>query len=746
MNNKKIFLIIAIIFFFIISGFFIYQNFFSPSPQISPTSPTKKYKEVYLVSNEDWHLVFKIIPLAVYYQGEKLKKTPLLIYHQEGEKVDFLSIFYFLEKYAPEKLIFFEKPPEILKEKLKKYEMEIKEINEIKKEGSIFCDFNNYISCMYATIYASFHNLSLNYSQNLREKILIKKENQTIEITIKEIKNEMKEKGGNTVILTNIQDVLDPLKVSSWIESEKERFSQKIFSCHSLIAPYYALVRKANLVALDFPLSPEVKKVGSKKWLKEDILKFVEMAQKEIEKIKKDSEFSTIILATPFYIPQVIYFSIDHQEEIDTAYGEKVGRVMGYTISDVSAYINRTVFLKRPLFSKKMIGILQSPVGYYQIRFLKRIKAHFDNFHLYRTTRIFGKEVVIFPVKILEETKFLIYIGHGVRNGFVYTFTTEDLEKNKISLDGLILVSSACLVCDFADISFTGIGKESLFCLELLRRGALAQIVAIAGICPGRGVQVTSYLFKDKHLSLGEALRKLKKSDPEEKRLVVIGDPEIKLFLEKEIPFFQYRNFNLSECEKLEIEYERDICFSEIAQRSKDFSICEKIKDIEEKDNCLSNIGGEIKDILICEKITLSHERDYCYFEVALSELDPSICEKIENEDLNGSCFSSLVQKIKDIKICDRAKTEKERDICRYQIIIPSKKEKYCELMETNEYKNKCYLTLAFELIKPQLCEKVKGNYYQDRCYFNLKMVTKDNSWCEKIKYYPEMKKECLSY
>ena len=66
--------------------------------------------------------------------------------------------------------------------------------------------------------------------------------------------------------------------------------------------------------------------------------------------------------------------------------------------------------------------------------------------------------------------------------------------------------------------------------------------------------------------------------------------------------------------------------------------------------------------------------------------------------------------------------------------------------METNEYKNKCYLTLAFELIKPQLCEKVKGNYYQDRCYFNLKMVTKDNSWCEKIKYYPEMKKECLSY
>ena len=727
----------------LVVGFFIYQKFFifSHTPS-QPTQPTKSVKKVYIVSDEDWHLVFKIIPLAVYYQGDEIKKTPFLIYHKEGKKADFLSIFLFLEKYHPQKLIFFEKPPETLKDKFEKYKIEIKDINKIKREGTIFCDFNNYTSCMYATIYASLYNLSLDYSNNLGEKILFKKGNQTREISLDEIKKEIKEKSKNTILLTNPQDVLEPIKVSCWIESEGKKFSQKIFSQHSLIAPYYALVRKANLVIVNFPIPSEVKNKGSKGWKKEQVLKFIEIAKEKIKKLEIGSNFSTIILGTPFYIPQTIYFSMYHQKEIDSLYGKKVGRIMGYTISDVSAYINRFVFLKPS--SKKFVGILQSPVGYYQIRFLKRLKAHLDNFYLYRTTKIFGTEFVIFPVKILEDTKFLIYIGHGDSNGFAFTFTTEDLEKNKISLNGLVLVSSGCLVCDFADISISGVGKESLFCLELLRRGALAQIVGVAGVCPGRSVQVTPYLIEGS--SVGEALKKLKHLDPDEKSLVVIGDPQVKVNFGKKISFTKYQNLSSSDCEKLEIEYERDICFSEVAKRKKDFSLCEKIKDIEEKDDCLSTLGGEISEISICEKITLQYEKDYCYFEVGRQKLDPLICEKIENEALNGMCFALIVQKNLDIKICDRAKAKKERDKCRYQVATDTKKEEYCELMETREYKDKCYNTLAFELIKPKLCEKAESEYYKDRCYFNLRIVTGDISWCEKIKYFKEMKEECLSY
>jgi hypothetical protein len=741
---RKKFLVVGIIFLiFLIGGFISFGFLFRKESLPSTTQPSKsEERKVYLVSDEDWHSVFRVIPLAVYYEENETRKTPLLVYHKEGDKIDWLSIRLFLEKYNPKTLIFFEPPPDSLKEKLQGYEVKIENIDKIQKEKTVLCDPENYIVCMYATIYASFHNLGLNYFENLGRKIVVKKGNENVEIALAEIENEMRKKNENVFILTNPQDVLEPIKTSSWIESEGIEFFQKLYSEHSLIAPYYALCRNAVLIPIDFPIPLKVKKEGSKGWKKEKVSEFIKLAKEKMEKLKKNSDYSVILLGTPFYIPQTLYYSMYHQREIDSSYGEKVGRVMGYTISDVSAYVNRIFFLKPS--SKKIVGILQTAMEYYQIRFMKRLKAHLENFLLFRSKKIFGIEgIVFFPTKILKDTRFLIYIGHGGTNGFANTFVIKDLKENEISLDGLVLMSSGCLVCDFADITVVGEGKEELFCLELLRRGALAQIVGVAGVSPGRSVQVTPYLIEG--FTVGEALRKFKNQDPEEKSLVVIGDPEIKLNVNKKILLTDYKNFNPSKCEKLEVEYERDICFCEVAEKIKNSFLCEKIKDSEERDHCRSRVGREIKDLSVCEKITLQHEKDKCYFEIGIEKLDPSICEKIENITLNGDCFSSIVQKTHQVKICDKAKTQRERDVCRYQVVLYTHDDSLCKLMETREYKNNCYLTLAYTLVKPELCKKADDGYYRDRCYLNIAIVTKDTSYCEKIKD-KEMKKECFSY
>ena len=63
----------------------------------------EKYSEseVFIVSDENWKEVLKLVSLSIWNENSEKVKYPVLIYHREGNRFDFDSGIHFLNQYKP---------------------------------------------------------------------------------------------------------------------------------------------------------------------------------------------------------------------------------------------------------------------------------------------------------------------------------------------------------------------------------------------------------------------------------------------------------------------------------------------------------------------------------------------------------------------------------------------------------------------------------------------------------------------
>jgi hypothetical protein len=292
----------------------------------------------------------------------------------------------------------------------------------------------------------------------------------------------------------------------------------KLYGSTSLSSPFLATakseliisIRSSNTERIDDELESVIKNIGiSPKYL--------------------------TIIAAPNAIPQSKKIGEgtfgDKRIEIDNSvYGNfdsdkfpelSVGRIYGLTISDVSSYIARSIFLE-PEFgdSVTIIGApdtantLAGIVGAYDNVFKK---SGYDTI-----TYDFLKEDKEIKADDLRNKKLHIYVGHGSFSSLAHGFGSKIQLEEVSNLYPMVFVGDGCSSCDFDRASTSS--PELLFCANVIKHGAMAYLGAVGTAIDG---EIDSIIFSyhlGNGLTVGEAFKKTKEELGME-RFVLIGDP-----------------------------------------------------------------------------------------------------------------------------------------------------------------------------------------------------------------------------
>ena len=79
------------------------------------------------------------------------------------------------------------------------------------------------------------------------------------------------------------------------------------------------------------------------------------------------------------------------------------------------------------------------------------------------------------------------------------------------------------------------------------------------------------------------------------------------------------------------------------------------------------------KEISECDKIQDQTEKDFCYRILGSIKQDLSICDKIQNQDYKDGCYSRVAEAKQDLSICNEIQDQYYKDICYSRIAIVSK-------------------------------------------------------------------------
>jgi len=133
---------------------------------------------------------------------------------------------------------------------------------------------------------------------------------------------------------------------------------------------------------------------------------------------------------------------------------------------------------------------------------------------------------------------------------------------------------------------------------------------------------------------------------------------------EKDEKFSQETTF-IDECAGLNDEFDKSLCYTDLAVANQDPIICNKLSDkFGVKDNCLISVAIDKKEISICDKITIQYSKDYCYSKIGAAKQDLSICSSIRKEFEKDFCYSDIAIAKQDLKICEYVVDSLNKDSC----------------------------------------------------------------------------------
>lgn len=504
----------------------------------NPTNYT--LRDVFLVSDQDWHNVLPLIPVTTWTGQEtwcrhgygvapKTCLYPTLIYHQEGEDFDAESILHFLQQYPTSRVFLVGATPTKLLDLIKQKSPDGGNIpaNKIKSlTADNYLSFwrtstdvvyveDNYELSLLAATYASLINAPLIIKNGTDNSYLPRKNlicigntgtNCKVKYTLETLQKEYLAKTKTKrVILTNPND----LNISMPLTSQTPRFFtfstnlKKAYTSDSLAAPILAAAKQELILTYQ-----------EKNYKKVD-----EFLTKKIKDLGINAAYLTIF-SSPSSIEAVeeslVGDTIVHKELDNHLYGNldnegfqelSVGRIYGITPSDTSSLVARTLFYSHLPKTKKSMTYWErgSVKSNESINFASRVEDESVNEILrsinYDDSSKFAEtdQATGLASSELKDISFFHYHGHGATTNIVCHNgncpNSYELSENKIKLPPAIYLMEACLTCAYDKADDWGLDNHLLLiCQNFLRRGAISYIGAVN--------ESSSYFFVNQNVLL----------------------------------------------------------------------------------------------------------------------------------------------------------------------------------------------------------------------------------------------------
>jgi len=113
---------------------------------------------------------------------------------------------------------------------------------------------------------------------------------------------------------------------------------------------------------------------------------------------------------------------------------------------------------------------------------------------------------------------------------------------------------------------------------------------------------------------------------------------------------------------------DKDNCYTELAKEKMDLEVCKKIGDYAPKVQCVNDVITERFEGFDCETLDPDEARDLCFFFTGIHLRQENICDRIINLDLRDNCYYDLFN-YKDCvssATCDKVNNETIREQCKY--------------------------------------------------------------------------------
>ena len=195
-------------------------------------------------------------------------------------------------------------------------------------------------------------------------------------------------------------------------------------------------------------------------------------------------------------------------------------------------------------------------------------------------------------------------------------------------------------------------------------------------------------------------------------------------------------------CNEIEDQKGKDLCYVEVAVSKQDLSICNNIQDQKLKDFCNWRIAISKQDSSICDKIQnqlLKNLKDYCYAEIAALKKDSSICDKINGEEevmipyhtVKDNCYQYIAIFTQDASICDKIQEQNFKDwncysFIKLDLLSIEQGLAICDKIQDQGSKNSCYSSIAISKQDQSICDKI-----QNDGEFTINGFT-EKAWCYK--------------
>lgn len=567
-------------------------------------------KEVFLVSDEDWKEVLKLVSLSTWKQEDGIKKFPVLIYHKEEDNYDIDSIVQFIKEYNTKHLtIFGETPNKLDKLLLDKDIGAGLDISDIIKT-----DFNDYFSYwnsydeiiissedyengILASLFASEKNIPLIFENEIDYGLIKNKKVNIIgEISIE--KKENIEKIAESVIYYNKKELTEELthlmnssnviviNTNDLNIENNEKFHTKIssdiketYSKNSLASIFLASGKDEIILFLD--LNESIEKNNCKKT--PEIINNFNIANESIHDQVKELNISPeylTIFASPNSIPDSLFnkchkTGYQYRDSVDYLYANfnneiiNYGRIYGITISDSSSYVARSLFFDE-IKNKDNSGLL---IGHSFIRYSENMKKINDAINesgyesiCYTGQKMDGciKETKV-PIKEYSNKDFIIFGDHGFSDEWYSTLKS----KNTPIIDLSYVFSHACSTNNFWE------GKNKLMSANMIRNGAISYQGSNGISVSDNSESIAIQKLTKENITLGELNKQLtEKLIHYKDSYELIGDPLLKPNL-KEV---DWKNISFIDENNKDIEIISGIDILEISSDKNIYNPNEEIK------------------------------------------------------------------------------------------------------------------------------------------------------------------------
>ncbi|MFT4309259.1 MAG: C25 family cysteine peptidase [Candidatus Woesearchaeota archaeon] len=510
--------------------FFDDPIFEDPSDDPDPVTGNIKESDYYLnnpvfmASSSEWREVLSLIPVAVWTDKDNnIHNYPLLSYY-EGDVIDLDSIHHFLSQYEPETIRYSGMASDEIYEYLVGYNVE--EHTSLLDYWASFDDIvyvkDNYEHAMIASTYASLINAPLiieGYNDDMDFDginvlcVGIDMELCAESYSAKEIQSIYVERTGtNKIILTNPSDLI----VSSYDISgfELERTSGRLrvlYDRLSLMSPYLASAKHQLLLLTnktDYALiDNDLKSMVSEMNVKPEYLTI--FASPNMIPASRDGY--------NFYIKEIrdrFDGRADRWSQIDlSVYGDfsedyqpdvAVGRIFGFTVSDVSSYLARTLFYEQ-LHHSDYFAAVTSHHAYANPSSELYLKSLFQTVGL-KDRSTYYEWGDSFEPELYKDKVILAFSSHASWYGLTANITVNNFRLHNVWMNNPIFSVIGCSSCNYARLpeSWT----SPLFCTEMIRRGAVAYVGAVEDSADNINIHAHFFYYLTDGMDIGTAFKK----------------------------------------------------------------------------------------------------------------------------------------------------------------------------------------------------------------------------------------------